>query len=163
MATDIGNLFEKQVEKVFRKLKATHAVSLHRLVDSGSAGNIVQSQPSDYLLGVPGSLGYLEAKASEKHKKLQLSMLRPSQRGAIKYYQGVLRIPYYVLFWDVVGSRIELWEGLTALKSSRTKKPLTVLNNCSFREKLNEEALREFLIGQFNLRPLKELNLEFLQ
>lgn len=158
MATDVGKIFEKHLEGSFNQLKASHLLGWHRFPDTGAAGGvIIQAQPSDYLLGTPGNLSFLEAKASEKHTKLQKSMIRPAQRGAIHFYRGLLGIAYYIAFWDVQGSRIELWDGLTALSSARSKQPLLTWESVSTGTRLDEARVANLLAGALNLRPAAEL------
>lgn len=149
MATDIGGIFEDQLESAFTLLKASHYLGWHRFPDTASAGgNIMQSQPSDYLVAAPrgckplqSRLFFVEAKASEKHTKLQKASIRPSQRGAISFYSALLHLPYFLLFWDVQGRRVEVWEGVEALKSSRKKEPLTVIEGVSVHTKIDPEKL----------------------
>lgn len=158
MATDIGKVFEKQLEAVFKQLKASHLLGWHRLTDSASAGGaFVGDQPSDYLIGLPpGSrpgqrLFHLEAKASESHSKLQKAMIRPAQRGAINFYGKLLQMPYTILFWDVKGSRLELWSGVEALSSSRSKAYEQSWGKISTGRKLNQELVAYHLADFFQL------------
>ncbi len=112
MAVDIGKIFEKELEKVFRSLEESHVLAWHRFPDTGAAGgNILAEQPSDYLLGLPlGSVSpfgqrmmLAEAKASEKKASLSKAAMRPSQRRAICVYRMLLQLPYLVFFWDRIG------------------------------------------------------------
>ena len=164
MSTDIGKVFEKELEKVFRSLKETHCLGWHKFPDSAAAGGAyINAQPSDNLMTLPPTcrlfdtpMFFLEAKASETHKKLQMAMLRPSQRGAINFYSGLMRVPYLVFFWDVKGRRIEIWEGLTALSRQRSKMPVWVLSGVSTGRKMNIPALTAQLAKQLRLPPIKE-------
>lgn len=38
MSTDIGKIFEKEIQKVFRALRESHLLGWHRLADRGAAG-----------------------------------------------------------------------------------------------------------------------------
>lgn len=159
MRGDIGKIFEKQWEQVMNDLTESHLLGWHRFSDTGSAGGmIMQAQPSDYLVALPpGSvtdgLIFLEAKASEKHSRLQKSMIRPAQRGAIHRFRELLGIPYLIAFWDVEGSRIELWDGSTALQNNRSKQPRCVIPDASVGTRLNVGHLACHLIQFFNLPP----------
>lgn len=152
MATDIGKIFEKQLEQVFNRLKETHLLGWHKFADSASSGGaFVQEQPADYLLAPPpqgkdpARMLFLEAKASEKHRRLQKAMLRPAQRGAIHYYGELLGQTYIVLFWDVEGRRLEMWDGAEALSDDRKKQPLMVWESISAGTKLDIEKAAEAL------------------
>lgn len=152
MSTDIGKIFEKQLEKVFNRLKGTHLLGWHKFADSASAGGaFVQEQPADYLLAPPpqgeepAKMLFLEAKASEKHRRLQKAMLRPAQRGAIHFYGELLGQTYIVLFWDVEGRRLELWDGIVALSDRRDKQPMQVWESISVGTKLDIEKVAEAL------------------
>lgn len=131
MAADIGKIFENEFSKVLKLLKETHLVASHKLTDTGSAGNVVSAQPSDYLMGLPpGSkvplndqrLFFVEVKASEKHATLGKAMMRPAQRGAIAQYRYLLDLPYLVFFWDAVGGRIQLWDGVAIMGEKNISK-----------------------------------------
>jgi len=158
MSTDIGKVFEKQLEAVFKQLKASHLLGWHRLTDSSSAGGaFVGDQPSDYLIGLPPGgrpeqrLFHLEAKASESHSKLQKAMVRPAQRGAINFYGHLLQMPYFILFWDVKGSRLEMWSGTEALSNSRSKAYECTWGKVSTGRKLNTDLVACHLADFFRL------------
>ena len=161
MSTDIGKIFEKQLEKAFNRLKGTHLLGWHKFADSASAGGaFVQEQPADYLLAPPpkgeepAKMLFLEAKASEKHRRLQKAMLRPAQRGAIHFYGELLGQTYLVLFWDVEGRRLELWDGIEALSDRRGKQPGQVWESISVGTKLDIEKVSEALA--MDLPPASE-------
>ena len=136
MATDIGKVFEDELEKVFKSLKASHLMGSHRLPDTHSAGgNILQPQPSDYLIGLPPGasvpsagrgtnpqrLIFFEAKASEKHKSLQKSAVRPEQRGFIHFYTGMLQIPYIICHYSAVNGMMQFWNGASVMDARLDK------------------------------------------
>jgi hypothetical protein len=116
--TQIGHIFEAELQKVFRQLGESHLLQWHRFPDTRAAGSIIAEQPSDYIIGLPpGSRGeqrlfFLEAKASEKDKKLQKGAIRPAQRGAIHRFRYLLDLPYLVIFWNSDEGFIELWDGI---------------------------------------------------
>lgn len=131
MAADVGKVFESELEAVFKQLKDSHLLGWHRFPDTHSAGGeqIIQPQPSDYLLGLPhGSklplcnaladqrMVFLEAKASEKHENLQKSAVRPEQRGFIHLYSGMLQIPYLICHYSTVTGTMQLWDGRAIMK-----------------------------------------------
>lgn len=158
MSTDVGKVFEKELEKVFDILKDSHLLGWHRFPDTAAAGGaILQQQPSDYLLGLPpGSaveqrLFFVEAKASESHSSLKLDMIQASQRGAIHQYGNLLKIPYFIVFWDVVGGRIELWDGVHAIKRGRGKKPIRAWSDISVRRMLKKEQVAHLFKEEFQL------------
>lgn len=164
MSTDIGKVFEKQLQEAFRQLKARHLMGWHRFTDSSSAGGaFVGDQPSDYLIGLPpGSrqdqrLFHLEAKASESHSRLQKSMIRPAQRGAINFYSHLLQMPYFILFWDVAGSRLELWSGVEALNPSRSKAYECTWGKISTGRKLNTDLVAYHLAEFFGMPTTAEI------
>jgi hypothetical protein len=129
MAVDIGKIFEKELEKVFRSLEESHVLGWHRFPDTGSAGgNIIAEQPSDYLLALPaGSLSphagqrfvLAEAKASEKKSSLSKASMRPSQRRAISVYRLLLQLPYLVIFWDATEGVMQVWDGAGVVDEAR--------------------------------------------
>lgn len=126
MATSVGKAFEEELENVFRLLKDSHLLGWHRFPDTHSAGGeqVIQPQPSDYLLGLPyGSQLPLpnalssqrsvlfEAKASEKHESLQKNAVRPEQRGFIHFYAGMLQLPYLICHYSAKSGTMQLWDG----------------------------------------------------
>lgn len=123
MATDVGKVFEAELENVFRLLDDQYLMAWHRFPDTHSAGGSgIQPQPSDYLLGlpegskVPGHFGgqrgiFFEAKASEKHRTLQKSAVRAEQRGFIHRYCGLLHLPYLVCHYSTLTGNIQMWDG----------------------------------------------------
>lgn len=128
MAVDIGKIFEKELEKVFRSLEESHVLAWHRFPDTGAAGgNILAEQPSDYLLGLPlGSVSpfgqrmmLAEAKASEKKASLSKAAMRPSQRRAICVYRMLLQLPYLVFFWDASSGVMQVWDGAGVVGEDR--------------------------------------------
>lgn len=131
MAADVGKVFESELEAVFKQLRESHLLGWHRFPDTHSAGGeqIIQPQPSDYLLGLPhGSrlplrnsqadhrMVFFEAKASEKHRTLQKSAVRAEQRGFIHFYAGMLQLPYLICHYSTVSGTIQLWDGRAVMK-----------------------------------------------
>lgn len=125
MSSDIGDVFEQQLEKVFKKLNNDHLLQWHAFPDTKrSNGGAISSQPSDYLLGVPvGScveqrMMFVEAKASDNHKSLRKSAVQPSQRGFIHRWRKMLDLPYYIIHYSAVGGTLQVWDGM-ALSENR--------------------------------------------
>lgn len=157
MAKDIGKLFEKELEACFRILKEQFLLGWHRLPDTGAAGgNIIQAQPSDYLLMLPpGSrvfgdgqrVVFLEAKASEKKGSLTRAAMQPSQRSAVALYSGVLRLPYLIFFYDAQDGALEVWEGVSVLGAGRMdpEHRLARFSNVGTGAKLNRDLLSTLL------------------
>ena len=131
MAADVGKVFESELETVFKQLKESHLLGWHRFPDTHSAGGeqIIQPQPSDYLLGLPhGSqlplcnaqadqrMVLFEAKASEKHRTLQKSAVRAEQRGFIHFYAGMLQLPYLICHYSTVSGTMQLWDGRAIMR-----------------------------------------------
>ena len=145
---DIGKSFEKTLEGVFSSIQKTHAFRIHKFVDSHAAGNIVASQPSDYLIGTLGQMMFLEAKASTKNKRMTRAALRPAQRGAIHIFSQVLNIPYYVLFFAEKTGTVHLLDGAMLMKGGRTNYSLALMKEVAI------EQLEELLIERLDLTPL---------
>lgn len=155
---DIGKRFEQEFRKVLLQLQETHGVAFHRLPDSMAAGSIIAEQPSDYVMAVPNGteaqrFWFIEVKTSEKFSKLQKSMVRPAQRGAICRFRMKLGIPYFILFWDWNGGRIELWDGLNVVQEANlsVKDRLAEWPNCGAMGKLNVETVAGHIIDHFKL------------
>ena len=152
---DIGKSFEKTLESVFSSLQKTHAFRAHKLVDSHAAGNIVASQPSDYLIGAYQQLFYLEAKASSKNKRMTRSALQPAQRGAILNYGQVLQIPYYILFYSEVSGTVHILDGAKIMAGPRTIYPDALIDEVKILD------LEFALIQRMKLKPLPEVLKQF--
>lgn len=167
MAQDVGKVFEQELEAVFKQLKDSHLLGWHRFPDTHSAGGeqIIQPQPSDYLLGLPyGSrlpLGepagqqrmvLFEAKASEKHSSMRKSAVRPEQRGFIHFYAGMLNLPYLLCHYSTVSGTLQLWDGRAVMKDR-----LSVADDLLFEfsagdgRKLHKDKVAEELAGFFCL------------
>lgn len=169
MATDCGKLFEKELEKAFRRLRQYHLVGWHRLTDTSAArGVTVGQQPSDYLLALPeGSrsplggqrLFFVEAKASEKYSSLTKSMMEPSQRGAIKFYRELLHLPYLVLFYSSVTGDLQVWDGAEVTKDTRIDKlsPLTTLRGVGTGMAINHSSIADHLLSFFAVPAKTEI------
>lgn len=127
---DIGKKFEKALESAFEDLKKSHGFNYHKFVDTHAAGNVVASQPSDYLVTLPTGLAYLEAKASTKVPRFRQSMLRPAQRRTIMYDSQILGVPYYILFYNEDTDTIDLIDGAESLRSSRINWSKSLLASC---------------------------------
>ena len=115
----IGKDFERMVEGVFDSLQRSHGFRYHKFVDSHAAGNLVASQPSDYLVALGSQMAFVEAKASAVEAKLQKAMIRPAQRGAAIMYGQMLRVPYYILFYSEVTQQATLYNGAEAMRGDR--------------------------------------------
>jgi hypothetical protein len=166
MAVDVGKVFEAELETVFRSLRESHLMAWHRFPDTHSAGgSILQSQPSDYLLGLPPGASVpskkrggdqrllpFEAKASEKHPSLQKSAIRSEQRGFIHFYAGMLRLPYLVCHYSTLTGNIQVWDGL-AITESRLNKDKHLLTEFSAGSgrKLNIDKCALALVEFFSL------------
>ena len=159
MAAHIGKVFENELTKVLKLLKETHLVGYHRLADTGAAGNMIASQPSDYLVALPpGSrspladqrMFFLEVKASEIETSLKKDMIRPSQRGAVGSFRVLLNIPYLILFWSSATGDMELWDGV-AVQDARINRAhrLAVWRNTGVINKLRTEAVAAMIVDHF--------------
>ena len=162
MSADIGDVFEKQLQDVFRALNQEHLLQWHAFPDhKRSAGGAIPNQPSDYLIGLPPGSSYpqrmlfLEAKASDKHDSLQKSMIRASQRGFINTWGGLVSLPYLVVFYSAPSNTLELWDGQCVTRPRLSKKDylLAELKNAGSGRILNKETVIEFLIKHFALPP----------
>lgn len=167
MAADIGKVFETELEDVFRVLKAAHLMAWHRFPDTHSAGGaqIIQPQPSDYLLGLPpGSwlpldklqkdqrMVLFEAKASEKHTGLKKAAVRAEQRGFINVYSGLLHLPYLICHYSTVSGTMQVWDG-RAIMNDRISEAEHLLFEFSagVGRKLHRAKVAEALAGFFHL------------
>lgn len=118
---DIGQAFQHDLQGVFKALKADYGFAWRRLTDTGAAGNMVEGQPSDYLVTARGHLAYCEAKASTTSKKFRPSMLQPAQRQAILQEGGMLDIPYYIVFYSEITGTVDVIDGTDVLKDGFSK------------------------------------------
>lgn len=168
MSTDVGKVFETELEAVFNSLKESHLLGWHRLPDTHSAGggNIIQPQPSDYILGLPPTasvptkkrgtnpqrLIFFEAKATEKYETLQKSAVKPDQRGFIHFYCGLLGIPYVICHYSSVTGNLQMWNGM-AISENRLKKESHLLAEFSagVGRKLNRDKCSLAFIEFFSL------------
>lgn len=147
MAQDFGKVFESEIEAVFKQLKESHLLGWHRFPDTHNAGGqILQPQPSDYMLGLPpasrvplpgrgGSdqrMVLFEAKGSEKYTTLQKSAVRAEQRGFIHFYAGLLKLPYLICHYSAKSGTMQLWDGRAIMRD---------------RLKAEEHLLFEFVAG----------------
>lgn len=162
MATDVGGVFEDELEAVFRVLKEEYLLGWHRFPDTHSAGGmVIQPQPSDYLVGIPSGGGlptsdqrlvFLEAKATEKHSSLQKSAVSPHQRGFINLYSGMLNVPYIICHYSTVTGNIQLWDGMAVTGEGRVNKgSLMVEFAAGSGRKLNKDAAVQGFVDFFSL------------
>ena len=147
---DIGKKFEKALEGAFEDLKKSHGFNYHKFVDTHAAGNVVASQPSDYLVTLPTGLAYLEAKASTKVPRFRQSTLRPAQRRTIMYDSQILGVPYYILFYNEDTDTVDLIDGAEALRSNRINWSKSLLASCK------PGDLSGMFEKVFSLEPLSE-------
>lgn len=167
MASSIGKVFEREWAKVVRRLCETRAVGMARFPDTAEAGSLISAQPSDYLLGLPPGcknlldgqrLVFIEAKASEKEHKLGKAMLRPAQRGAIMKFRYLLRIPYYVIFWDAQDGVIQLWDGIAIHGEGRIDKSMLLAQweGCGRHTQLRTDAVADYFADYFQIPLTKD-------
>jgi hypothetical protein len=91
-----------------------HGVFIHRFSDTRSAGNYIQSQPSDFLvLAQTGRAVFLEAKFSEAHESLRSCFAGSVSAQQLASARLVSRAgqDYRVLFFAKVSQSAELWDG----------------------------------------------------
>lgn len=165
MATDIGKIFENQLQGALNKLKARHWIYWHRFPDTTSAGgSIIQNQPSDYLLGIPEGASIMagtqqrtalfEAKASEKYATLPKAAVKPGQRGHIHRWAGLCNLPYQIIFWSQPAGVVEIWDGMGVVNAkSRLDKRfrLLVSEPLSKGPDIDDEKLCEVLAEFYSL------------
>lgn len=145
----IGKDFEKTLEGVFSSMRDKYGFMFHKFVDTKAAGNVVASQPADYLIGTPGQLSFMEAKSSDKVPNFRRSMLRPAQRGAIIQYSVGLGIPYHILFEHK--GRVDFISTLNLFEHKKLNvKRVTIFS-------LPVEALEDNLAQWFGLLPKKRM------
>lgn len=146
----IGKDFERTLEGVFDSLQRSHGFRYHKFVDSHAAGNLVASQPSDYLVALGSQMAFVEAKASAVETKLQKAMIRPAQRGAAIMYGQMLGVPYYILFYSEVTQEVTLYNGAEVMRGSRVNHENSVLSECSS-HLMGEMLSKEWNLGPYNL------------
>lgn len=169
MAVDIGKVFEKELEKVFRSLEKSNLLGWHRFVDTGTAGGMVAAQPSDYLMMLPADsqsplsgqrMLFVEAKASEKKPALTRAAMQPSQRRAISLYRMMMQIPYLVFFWDAEQGVMQIWDGEAVIGEGRVDPAykLAEFHDIGAGLRLNTERLAACLAEWFSL-PEKSITI----
>ena len=93
---------------------AHHAVFVHRLSDTRSAGNIIAAQPADFLvLPQMGRSTFLEAKFSAGHDSLRACFggsVSGQQLASARLVERAGR-SYYFLFHSQPAQLFELWPG----------------------------------------------------
>ena len=156
----IGSSFEKYLEGVFKQLQKDYGFHYHAFVDSKSAGGIVASQPADYLFGTHKEIGYIEAKASVTHEHLQMSMLRPAQKGAIKRYGQLLGRTYLIVFFSEKTGEVSIYSGPEVMRGARINRRKSLLRISS------KKDITIMLAQELDLIPLKscldKMNKEWL-
>lgn len=146
----IGKDFERMVEGVFDSLQRSHGFRYHKFVDSHAAGNLVASQPSDYLVALGSQMSFVEAKASAKANRLQKAMIRPAQRGAAIMYGQMLQVPYYILFYSEVTQQVTLYNGAEVMRGDRLNYKNCILSECPSHQ-MGEMLSKEWNLGPYNL------------
>lgn len=152
---DIGKGFEKTLQGVFSSLSKTHGFAHHKLTDTAAAGGIVQAQPSDYLVHSGFGVAFLEAKASQTHTKMQMGLLRPAQRGAIKLWAQMLRCPYYIVFHSEKSGEVHILDGAEFTKSGARGYDRALLWSAPL------DQLVVGMVRVFNLNPLPGILAEY--
>lgn len=150
----IGKRFEHDLEEVFRALQREYGFAWHRYVDTREAGNVVREQPADFMVTTSSGLALVEAKASMTLDHFRPSLLRPSQRGAIRHYAQMLGVQYHVLFRDDTSGRVDLLDGKFCLGDGSRKPIPTVVSTRS-------THLLSTLVHQWNLPPLRAVLKKF--
>ncbi len=161
MAVDVGKVFEAELERAFKALKASHLLGWHRFPDTHSAKQVIQPQPSDYLLGLPPGAGlahapgqrmvFFEAKASEKHRSLQKAAVRAEQRGFIHFYAGMLALPYVIAHYATLTGTLQLWDGRAVMAERLDKACLLAEAEVGDGRKLRDAAIQDTLATFFAL------------
>ena len=146
----IGKDFERMVEGVFDSLQQSNGFRYHKLVDSHAAGNLVASQPSDYLVALGSKMAFVEAKASAGETRFQKAMLRPAQRGAAILYGQILGVPYYILFCSETTQRVTLYNDAEVMRGNRVNHEKSTLSEC-FAHQMGEMLSREWNLEPYNL------------
>lgn len=144
----IGSDFEKTLRGVFSSLSKSHGFTHHKLTDTAAAGSMVAAQPSDYLVYSGGEVAFLEAKASQTHNKMQMGLLQPAQRGAIKMWAQMLRCRYYIVFHSEKTDEAHILDGAEFLKSGARGYSRALLWSAHL------DDLPQGMIRVFNLDPI---------
>lgn len=178
MSADFGDVFEKQLEAVLTQLQTDYLLQWHAFPDmKRSQGGSISTQPSDYLVGLPRTLPslrregtgehsrmmFLEAKASEVHKTLQKSAVRPGQRGFISRWGGILDLPYRIAHYSAVTGVFELWDGVAVLNKRVNKKHKLLSAVVGDGRRINVNALAGVLASEWELAPKHETMNNFKQ
>lgn len=166
MSADIGDIFEDQLQVVMDRLKAEYLMQWHAFPDhKRSNGGATGTQPSDYLVGMPEGCNqgqrmmFWEAKASDKYKTLQKSLVKPSQRGYIHRWNGLCNLPYLIVFYSAPAGALELWNGqaITAGKSGIDKSQRLVrFDGVGSGRLLDADMTARKLASFFNLPPMQQ-------
>ena len=146
----IGKDFERMVEGVFDSLQRSHGFRYHKFVDSHAAGNLVASQPSDYLAALGSQMVFVEAKASAVETRLHKAMIRPAQRGAAIMYGQMLGVPYYILLYSEATQKVTLYNGAEVMRGSRVNHANSILS-VSPAHLMGEMLSTEWNLGPYNL------------
>lgn len=108
----IGEDFEQEVQTVLNLLVKRHRCAFARLYDTKSAGNLMPSQPADFVMEQEGVHVLLECKSSEKHqtmtRKFVTDNVGDSQAAGMRVWMRAGSNAFY-LFKNVVGGVVELW------------------------------------------------------
>lgn len=119
-----GKAFERDLSSAFEKLSLAYACRWERVLDSGSAGNLVRNADSDFKLmvragaeaedrqGRPFVL-YIEAKASNQgipFGRCFRSLVKKNQNASLQMVRrsGACAV---VFFHNIPTARIEVWRG----------------------------------------------------
>lgn len=106
---------EDQILAHCKARMAHHAVFIHRLSDTRSAGTIIAAQPSDYLiLPQMGRATFLEAKFSAGHDSLRSCFsgsVSAQQLASARLVERANRT-YLFLFYSQPAQMFELWPGI---------------------------------------------------
>lgn len=105
---------EAQILAHCKARMAHHAVFIHRLSDTRSAGTIIAAQPSDFIvLSQMGRTTFLEAKFSAGHDSLKACFsgsVSAQQLASARLVERAGRT-YYFLFYSQPAQLFELWPG----------------------------------------------------
>lgn len=146
-AQQIGRRFEADLQANFRTAQKLFGFAWHRFVDSKEAGNVVRTQPSDFLVTTSRGLALVEAKASTTVDHFVPSLLRPSQRQAIRHYGQMLNMPCFVLFRSDLDKRVDLLDGKLCLSATRSKRVPAIAST-------RAKDFSKFLAEAWGLEPI---------
>lgn len=146
-----GKITEALMKYVFKTIAQDCRFDWHRMTDSYAAGNMVASQPCDFLIETDNGIFYLEVKSSRTTSRFVPSMLTPSQSRA-SYMQRWFNRPYWIVFHDMRRNQFDVLRssdaGFEVVKSCPEGSLVTTLKEVLEVKEIDDEEDFEGLESQ---------------